>query len=90
MDVQENAFACGEGMWLAGWGREQGWQGSRDAGVWGSAAWKRARLDRGCLWEESWCVGVLAREDGGPGSVLKQKGLIFSFEMAFLISWNTK
>lgn len=37
-------------------------------------------------------MGVLVHEDVGPGSVLKQKGLIFFFslEMAFLISWNRK
>lgn len=81
MDVQENVFACGEGMWMAGRGREQGWQGRQDAQIWGwprrNAAWKRARLDQGCVWEESWYVGVLVREDVGLGSVLKQKGLIF-------------
>lgn len=77
---------------MAGWGREQGRQGRRDAQVWGwtrrNAAWKWARLDRGCVWEESWYVGVFVHELVEPGSVLKQKGLIFSFEMAFLISWN--
>lgn len=32
MDVEENVFACGEGMWMAGWGWEWGWQG-RQAGL---------------------------------------------------------
>lgn len=66
---------------MAGWGLDWGWQGR--CGVWiqgwprRSAAWKRAQLDWGCIWEESWYVGVLVCEDVGLGSVLKQKGLIF-------------
>lgn len=44
----------------------------------------------GAVFGRKMYVGVLVHEDVGPGSVLKQKGLIFSFEMAFLISWNIK
>lgn len=56
----------------------------------GDAAWKWALLGQGCVWEKSWYVGVLVHEDMELGSVLKQKGWIFSFEMAFLLSWSIK
>lgn len=79
---------------MAGWGWEWGWQGRQDAGIWdwprGNAAWKRALLGQGCAGEKSWYVGVLVHEDIELGSVWKQKGWIFSFEIAFLLSWSIK
>lgn len=80
MDVRESSFACREGMRVVGWGQEQGWQRRWDAQIWSwtkrNAAWKRARVVQGCVWEASWYVGELVCEDAGLGSVLKQQGLI--------------
>lgn len=89
MDVPEKRLQRGAGVGSAA-GRE-GMLGS-GAGQGEKAAWKRALLGWGWVWKQSWYVGVLVHEDVGPGSVLKQKGLIFfpSFEMVFLISWNMK
>lgn len=94
MDGEENAFACGEGMWMEGWGWQWGWQGRQELGC-GTGqggrlpgkglCWARAVLGR-----KNCCVGVLVHEDVELGSVLKQKALIFSFEMAFLLSWSMK
>lgn len=56
----------------------------------GKAAWKWAPPGQGCVREKSWYVGVLVHEDVELGIVLKQKGLIFSFEMAFLLPWSIK